>query len=1172
MDIRFTAYLLVFFVVIWMQYVNFQQNRSFSDMFQLSNSTNATTSTSNSRVSLFHASIFTSSKGLGIFRKTHLSYYKSKPMAISTQMLLLIIISGDVQLNPGPKYPCGMCTKNVNNNQKAMGCEQCSVWYHNKCTGMSDNLYRVFMEHESYVWICYRCGLPNLMDPTFFWTPNTSNPFDVLADIDSDLSNLSSDYATNAEWIGTPRHTSSPKKNQGTKTSRSKSHRVKRSMKFLNINFQSISNKIPSLHVLLEKENPDVIFGTETWLDGSVFSNELLPSTYQIFRKDRITTTTGGGVFLAIRSDLIAREEPDLSANCESIWASIHMKGSQAVYFGAFYRPDAGCKKTDLDYVYQLDQIMQKIPKTSHVWLAGDFNIPDVDWENVCFKTGGRYPAVSKQILEIALDYNLQQMVTQPTRGDNVLDLVFTNTPSFVQDVKILPRLGDHDIVLVDALLTPQRIKIPRRKVYLYKKGNFELINDDIQDFAKTLTDDNIAQSSVNKLWNDFKETVLTSIEKHIPSRLSKNSTQLPWVRSSHIRMIRRKQRLYNKARKSNHISDWDAFKDFRRSTDRSIRKARSDFLFEVGESLESGDSKPFWRFIKNTRQNFSGVAALNTLEGIAVSAIEKANALNEQFKSVFTSEDTSSIPTLPSDFPVMPPINITTPGVEKLLKDLKVQKAPGPDGLTPKVLKECASSIAPILTVIYQKSISTGELPEDWLQANVTPLFKKGNRSEPANYRPVSLTSIPCKLLEHIVHSNIMSHLEDHDFITDKQHGFRRGRSCETQLALTIDDLTRILNVKGQADVIIMDFSKAFDTVPHERLLAKLYHAGIHGSLHSWIRTFLTKRSQQVALDGAFSSSIHVTSGVPQGTVLGPLLFLLYLNDIADGVTSEVRLLADDCIMYRQIDSARDSEDLQKDIDRLCAWEERWQMKFNKAKCYAMHITHKKNPVRTSYQMGDSVLETVTNHTYLGVELNNKLSWASHIKNVTSRANQILGLLRRNLYSCTPDVKAVAYKTLVRPRLEYCASIWDPYQKDAKAQLEGVQRRSARFVMKNNKKKASVTEMLRNLEWEPLEHRRAAQRLILIYKSVNKLVAINTDSYQTKSREGVSTRSHTTTAFSKITANKDCYKFSLLPRTLAEWNCLPPDLRDAPTLAVFKSGIRSINLGDVISRAHFKN
>ena len=303
-----------------------------------------------------------------------------------------------------------------------------------------------------------------------------------------------------------------------------------------------------------------------------------------------------------------------------------------------------------------------------------------------------------------------------------------------------------------------------------------------------------------------------------------------------------------------------------------------------------------------------------------------------------------------------------------------------------------------------------------------------------------------------------MMKHFDEHMVLNDEQHGFRKGRSCETQLALTVNDLAKILDSRGQADVI-MDFSKAFDLVPHQRLLLKLQQAGVTGPLHTWISNFLTERSQKVVLEGVSSSSVQVTSGVPQGTVLGPLLFILYLNDLPEGITSQVTLLADDCILYREITSVEDSKVLQSDINMLCNWESCWQMRFNVAKCYAMHITHKTKPILSTYTMNGKPLQTVNSHTYLGVEINHKLSWADHINTTTVKANKVLGLLRRNLYSCSAKVKETAYKTLVRPKLEYCASIWDPYHQAHDDRLEAVQRRAARFVCKDYRRKSSVAK-----------------------------------------------------------------------------------------------------------------
>ena len=253
-----------------------------------------------------------------------------------------------------------------------------------------------------------------------------------------------------------------------------------------------------------------------------------------------------------------------------------------------------------------------------------------------------------------------------------------------------------------------------------------------------------------------------------------------------------------------------------------------------------------------------------------------------------------------------------------KLLKVQKLQKAPGSDSITATISKTYAKQIVPLLQQIIKKSLYTGELPFDWQKVNVSPIFNTGNRSDPANYRPVSLTSIPCKMLEHIIHTNIMRHLEKYQVFNDEQHGFCRGRSCETQLAPSVNDLAKVLDRQSQADVVTMDLSKAFDVVPHQRLLSKLCHFGITGKLHNWIQNFIAMRTQQVVREGVSSSSITVTSGGPQGMVLGLLPFILYLNDVPEGISSQVRLLADDCRSYQEINTLNDCQDLQKDINTL--------------------------------------------------------------------------------------------------------------------------------------------------------------------------------------------------------------------------------------------------------------
>jgi hypothetical protein len=317
---------------------------------------------------------------------------------------------------------------------------------------------------------------------------------------------------------------------------------------------------------------------------------------------------------------------------------------------------------------------------------------------------------------------------------------------------------------------------------------------------------------------------------------------------------------------------------------------------------------------------------------------------------------------------------------------------------MPPRVLKDLAIEIAPAVHLIFQHSLDRGILPSPWLNANIAPVFKKGERYKASNYRPVSLTCIMCKLLEHIIVSNILTHLDTHNALADQQHGFRNRLSCETQLLQFIDDLAYGIQGGGQFDVIIMDFSKAFDKVSHQRLLYKLRGFGINDQIHDWIRSFLCNRKQRVIVDGATSDFVPVDSGVPQGTVLGPLLFLIYINDLPEYVTCPVRLFADDCVIYKKIKSRDDVVMLQKDLKNLEKWELTWKMDFNPSKCFTMNVTRKRNPMISDYVLKDTILENVEKSPYLGVVIRKDLKWRDHVDNITMKANRTLGLVRRNI------------------------------------------------------------------------------------------------------------------------------------------------------------------------------
>ena len=444
--------------------------------------------------------------------------------------------------------------------------------------------------------------------------------------------------------------------------------------------------------------------------------------------------------------------------------------------------------------------------------------------------------------------------------------------------------------------------------------------------------------------------------------------------------------------------------------------------------------------------------------------------------------------------YPDITDIEIREDGVHKLLSKLNPHKAMGPDQLHPKILKQLATTVAPILQIIFQKSIDSGKVPSDWKKANVSPIFKKGERHKPSNYRPVSLTCICSKLLEHIVTKHLLNHLEHHHILYDLQHGFRSKRSTETQLISFTQDVMKTLKAGNQTDVIIMDFAKAFDKVSHWRLVIKLRNYGITGSLNKWVEDFLHQRSQRVVCHGEHSEWAPVLSGVPQGSVIGPLLFLIYINDLPEDLRARVRLFADDTIVYMTISNPSDAASLQQDLNKLASWETKWQMKFHPDKCSVLRISRKETPQIHNYELYGHILDSETDSKYLGVTINSKLCWNNHIDNICNKANSSLGFLRRNLQISQQSIKANAYTTLVRPQLEYAAAVWDPYTKEKTSQIEQVQRRAARYVCNDyySREEGCVSAMIDQLGWRSLEQRRADIRLVFFYKCFHDLVAVD--------------------------------------------------------------------------------
>ncbi len=611
-----------------------------------------------------------------------------------------------------------------------------------------------------------------------------------------------------------------------------------RELKLMTINCCSLRStcKQALFQVAIHQEALDIIFGTESHPDSTVKDGEVFPPTYDIYCKDR--NSCGGGVFLVVDKSLVS-SECNIDSNSESVWAKLQVKGSPAVILGAHYRPP----DSNVAPISELNDSITKLSTESpnaNIILGGDFNLPSISWEDNSISEKPQYgQEINTTFLDMVNDNGLMQKVNEPTHNDNILDLILTKNPDSVSNVKVVPGISDHSIVTASLSLDAQHNKKKPRKVWMFDKGNVDGLIGDMDKFRQEYLTTDYQRRSVQENWDMFKDAVNRALENNIPSKIIKGNNDLPWVKKRKVkRLMRRRKRAYNTKQRTKKEAHKKRYQWLRNLTKQAIQESHENYMMSI-LNLENCRKAPrkFWSYIRARGKDNVGVAPLKTADGLATTGSAKATALSSQYDSVFTDEDTSFIPDKgPSPHPTMDKIQFRTPGVAKLLRNLDVNKATGPDKIPIRVLKEAAEPIAPVLTTIMSQSYHLGVLPDDWHTANISAIFKKGDKSEAANYRPVSLTSVICKLMEHIIFKAIMDHNDSNSILSQFQHGFRSEHSCETQLINTMEDLSRAVDRGRQVDMLVLDFSKAFDKVPHKRLLYKLAWYGIQGHTLAWI------------------------------------------------------------------------------------------------------------------------------------------------------------------------------------------------------------------------------------------------------------------------------------------------------------------------------------------------
>ena len=537
----------------------------------------------------------------------------------------------------------------------------------------------------------------------------------------------------------------------------------------------------------------------------------------------------------------------------------------------------------------------------------------------------------------------------------------------------------------------------------------------------------------------------------------------------------------------------------------------------------------------------------------------DKADVLVNFFTSVFTKENDNPLPNIDvNPKSTLSMINITEEDMEKALKSLNNSKSPGPDEIHPAILKELAHELASPLKFLFDLCMKKGKIPTPWKEAEVRPIFKKGDKTCPGNYRPVSLTSIVCKLFETFIRDGLYDHIVRNKLLSINQFGFCKGRSCSTQLLVTIHEWMLSLDEKIPIDAVYLDFSKAFDTVPHKRLIHKLNSYGIQNNLLSWINSFLSDRTQYVKINDSKSKKTKVISGVPQGSVLGPILFIYYINDMPKCTDCNLKMFADDSKASNTIQNFKDSLSLQSSIYDLNQWSDKWQQKFNSTKCKIMHIGKNNPHYQYFIKDGDKLTELSTTFSErdLGVIVDPNLTFEEHINNQVKKARRLSGLLCRVITYNHVDVMIPLFKSLVRPILEYANVVWSPHLRKHIDNIESVQRNFTKRII--GMKDLDYHERLKILKIPSLEFRRFRGDLIEMYKICHKLYdPITTNELFEFVSDKSATRGHNFKVKKHHVKTNSFHNF-FTNRIVNPWNNLPSEIVNAATMNTFKNKVDS--------------
>ena len=854
--------------------------------------------------------------------------------------------------------------------------------------------------------------------------------------------------------------------------------------------------------------NYDIIILSETWLHSGISDNEYIDDRYCVYRCDRDRVGSGrgdgGGVLVAIRRELGAAPRalhaaPAASAARSSplidyVLVELRTRDYCCV-IGATYIPP---NLNQEEYAYFLQCLSDSLllPDVNEFILIGDFNIPTIEWKtcdnNICMEPGlnTNFSTPVRHLINFMSSLNCFQYNHFKNKNNRILDLCFSNI------IDCTPYFPSHSIVPIDGHHPPFYVIVNLNK-YLsilsnkphtqhnYNKADYALI---ISELDKVKWDDLFHNKSASEAVAALYDVIFSVIKNHVPSKVVKKTCFPVWFSPALIHIFKDKKRSWIKWKKFQNVSDYEIFSIYRLRFQRESRNCYRRYMEKVENSIKD-NIKYFWTYIKN-RKTKNDMPKSLTYKNITKSEpTDICNLFSEFFYSVYepsSLDDKFDIVDMGhpnNDDSNIHSIYITRDSIVKELSSLDISKGAGTDNIPPVFFKSIRNSIAYPLQYVFNRCLREGIFPDVWKTARIVPVHKGGSTGNVENYRPISILPVLAKLFERLVHNVVYPEL--HRIIIPEQHGFVKRRSTNTNLLVYTSYLFKSLDTNKQTDSVCTDFRKAFDRVDHRLLLEKLAFNGIRGNLWRWFCSYVTNRTQKVVIKGFESSLVSVSSGVPQGSILGPLLFVIFINDVHSCFKfCKYLLYADDLKIYHTISNLKDVENFQRDLDSLTQYCTTNKLSLSINKCKSITFTKKKNNFQHTYTLCGIQLESVDYIRDLGIILDKKLHLDIHVDNIISKAYKMYGFAMRSSTDFTQTSTYIClYRSLIRSQLEYAVAVWNPYYHKYIDALESIQKKFLKVMYyKCYRNTLQYNKLLEKYNLLTLKNRRVLLESMFLY------------------------------------------------------------------------------------------